>query len=139
MAGDAPHEFVLAPLGKRHERASFSCGVLSLDTYLKTQASQDMRRKANAVFVMAPADDPAQIVGYFSLCAYTIGQTEVPEAARQFIPRYPVVSAILIGRLAVDAQHQGQASARSCSHGAAQGLREYRRGRVVDGRGRCTG
>jgi GNAT superfamily N-acetyltransferase len=32
----------------------------------------------------------------------------VPEEARKHIPRYPLVSATLIGRLAVDASHQGQ-------------------------------
>jgi hypothetical protein len=34
---------------KKHDRASFSSGVENLDAYLKTQASQDVRRKANAV------------------------------------------------------------------------------------------
>jgi hypothetical protein len=42
----------LEPPSKVHDRASFSYGVESLDTYLKTQASQDVRRKANAVFVL---------------------------------------------------------------------------------------
>jgi len=31
----------------------------------------------------------------------------VPEAARKHIPRYPLVSATLIGRLAVDKRNQG--------------------------------
>ena len=38
------------PLGRDHNREGFSCGVESLDSYLKTQATQDIRRKANAVF-----------------------------------------------------------------------------------------
>jgi GNAT superfamily N-acetyltransferase len=108
MADAHTPEFRLELLGKQHDRAAFSCGVPSLDTYLKTQASQDMRRKANAVFVLAPVDSPTRIIGYFSMCAYTVSQTAVPEAARKYIPRYPVVSATLIGRLAVDATHQGQ-------------------------------
>jgi predicted GNAT family N-acyltransferase len=32
----------------------------------------------------------------------------VPEVARKLIPRYPLVSATLIGRLAVAKDHQGQ-------------------------------
>jgi hypothetical protein len=45
-------EMRVEPLdAKRHDRTTFSCGVRSLDAYLKTQASQDVRRKANAVFV----------------------------------------------------------------------------------------
>src|SRR5712691_9484000 len=105
MAHPAAYEFQLEPLGKQHDRAAFSCGVQSLDHYLKTQASQDMRRKANAVFVMVGVNAPTQIIGYFTLCAYAISQGIVPEAARKHIPRYPLVSATLIGRLAVDAAH----------------------------------
>jgi GNAT superfamily N-acetyltransferase len=108
MAGPAAYEFRLESLAKQHDRAAFSCGVQSLDHYLKTQASQDMRRKANAVFVMVGAEAPTQIVGYFTLCAHTLSQNSVPEAVRKHIPRYPLVSATLIGRLAVDKGHQGR-------------------------------
>jgi hypothetical protein len=46
--------------------------VQDLDHCLKTQASpQDMRRKANAIFVAAGAEAPMRIVGYFTLCAFT--------------------------------------------------------------------
>lgn len=107
MAGPAAYDFQLEPLAQQHDRAAFSCGVQSLDHYLKTQASQDMRRKANAVLVMVGAEAPTRIVGYFTLCAHTLSQDEVPEAARRHIPRYPLVSATLIGRLAVDESAQG--------------------------------
>ena len=40
-------------LDEAHDRGSFACGVESLDRYLKTQAGQDLRRKANAVFVLS--------------------------------------------------------------------------------------
>ncbi len=98
----------LEPLGKQHDRAGFHCGVESLDNYLKTQASQDMRRKANAVFALEPQEEPGRIAGYFTLCAYGLAPGAVPEAARKLIPRYPMVSATLLGRLAVDVQFQGQ-------------------------------
>jgi GNAT superfamily N-acetyltransferase len=102
------HVFRIEPLGKQHDRAGFSCGVDSLDHYFKTQASQDMRRKANAVFVMVRPDLPARIAGYFTLCAYSLSQGVVPDAARKYIPRYPLVSATLIGRLAIAKEYQGQ-------------------------------
>jgi len=98
----------LEPLGKQHDRAAFSCGVDSLDSYLKTQASQDMRRKANAVFVLVPADSPRTIAGYFTLCSYGLAPGSVPEEARKHIPRYPVASATLIGRLAISKDNQGK-------------------------------
>jgi GNAT superfamily N-acetyltransferase len=97
----------LETLGKQHDRDRFRCGVESLDAYLKTQASQDMRRKANAVFVLVPEDSPGRIAGYFTLCAYGLSPGAIPEAARKHIPRYPQVSATLLGRLAVSADLQG--------------------------------
>jgi GNAT superfamily N-acetyltransferase len=98
----------LEPLGKQHDREGFTCGVESLDGYLKTQASQDMRRKANAVFVLVPEGHPNRIAGYFTLCAYGLAPGAVPEAARKHLPRYPVVSATLLGRMAVSAGMQGR-------------------------------
>jgi GNAT superfamily N-acetyltransferase len=104
----AAEEFRVEPLGKQHDRAGFSCGVEALDRYLKSQASQDIRRKANAVFVMVRPEAPARIIGYFTLCAFGLSQGLVPDEARKYIPRYPLVSATLIGRLAVDKQEQGR-------------------------------
>jgi predicted GNAT family N-acyltransferase len=95
-------------LDEEHDRAGFTCGVESLDRYLKTQASQDVRRKANAVFVLSGRDEPGCILGYYTLCAMALSQGDVPEAARKHIPRYPLVSATLIGRLAVAKERQGQ-------------------------------
>ena len=100
MAELVDREFRVEPLGKEHDRAVFSCGVENLDRYLRTRASQDMRRKANAVFVLLRSDVPAAIVGYFTLCATTLSQNAMPEKARKHLPRYPLVSATLIGRLA---------------------------------------
>jgi predicted GNAT family N-acyltransferase len=37
-----------------------------------------------------------------------LSQGDVPEAARKRIPRYPLVSATLLGRLAVSEERQGQ-------------------------------
>jgi predicted GNAT family N-acyltransferase len=82
--------------------------VESLDRYLKTQAGQDLRRKANAVFVLSERDEPTRILGYYTLCAMALSQGDVPEAARQHVPRYPLVSATLIGRLAVAKDRQGR-------------------------------
>jgi GNAT superfamily N-acetyltransferase len=95
-------------LGTSHDRAGFGCGVESLDRYLKTQASQDTRRRANAVFVLVETVSPAVIIGYFSLCATSLTPGDVPEAARKFVPRYPLVSATLLGRLAVARERQGE-------------------------------
>jgi predicted GNAT family N-acyltransferase len=106
--GDPSADLRIVPLSEAHDRAGFTCGVESLDRYLKTQAGQDVRRKANAVFVLTEPAKPADIVGYYTLCATALSQGDIPEAARKHIPRYPLVSATLIGRLAVAKDRQGQ-------------------------------
>jgi predicted GNAT family N-acyltransferase len=96
------------PLAKHHDKNGFSCGVDSLDRYLKTQAGQDMQRKANGVFILTALAEPSRIIGYYTLCATSISQGDVPDEARKHIPRYPLVSATLIGRLAISAARQGE-------------------------------
>lgn len=98
----------IVPLDEGHERVQFTCGVASLDSYFQTQAGQDMRRRANAVFVLVAPGQPSQVLGYYTLCATALPPGEVPEAARRHIPRYPLVSATLIGRLAIARDRQGQ-------------------------------
>lgn len=95
-------------LASHHDRADFTCGVDSLDRYLRTQASQDVKRKANGVFILVELDSPDLVLGYYTLCATSLQQGEVPLAARKHVPRYPLVSATLIGRLAVAEARQGE-------------------------------
>src|SRR5271156_584684 len=108
MPSVASADLRVAVLNDAHDRAGFTCGVESLDRYLKTQAGQDVRRKANAVFVLGLETERERVLGYYTLCAMTISQGEVPEAARKHVPRHPLVSCTLIGRLAVAKDRQGQ-------------------------------
>jgi GNAT superfamily N-acetyltransferase len=95
-------------LASHHDRDGFSCGVDSLDRYFRTQAGQDVRRKANAVFILVESNKPNFVLGYYTLCATALPQGDVPVAARKHIPRYPLVSATLVGRLAVSEARQGE-------------------------------
>ncbi len=65
-------DFVCQPLAKHHDRLSFSCGVSELDDYLQHRASQDVRRRAAAVFVLVPEDQPQRIAGFYSLSSASI-------------------------------------------------------------------
>lgn len=94
--------------GKLHDRGSFDCGAQGPGDYLRTQATQDVRQKANAVFVLVAEASPRAILGYFTLCAYGLSPGLVPEEARRHLPRYPLVSATLLGRLAIARAHQGR-------------------------------
>lgn len=108
MTAPTRFDYRVEPLANHHDRTAFACGQDSLDRYLKTQASQDMRRKANAVFVLVEPDKPTHIIGYFTLCAFAIEPGAVAIEIRKHIARYPLISATLIGRLAVSTSNQGQ-------------------------------
>ncbi|MGH6823956.1 MAG: GNAT family N-acetyltransferase [Methylocella sp.] len=108
MAAKPSADLRIVALDGRHGRKGFTCGDESLDLYLKTQASQDVRRKANAVFVLTGPSEQTWILGCYTLCVMALSQGDVPVAARKHIPRYPLVSATLIGRLAVAKDRQGQ-------------------------------
>ena len=95
-------------LAPHHDREAFSCGVDSLDRYFRTQAGQDVRRRAKGVFVLVAAEALETVLGYYTLCATSLPQGDVPAAARKRVPRYPVMSATLLGRLAVSLTRQGE-------------------------------
>jgi GNAT superfamily N-acetyltransferase len=99
--------FVVEPLSGRHERSPFDCGVIELDRYLKQQASQDMRRRISNCFV-AVRDGENEVAGYYTLAASGIPLAECPPALARKLPRYPLLPAVLIGRLAVDTRSAGR-------------------------------
>lgn len=74
MAEPSPADLRIVPLNNSHDRASFTCGVESLGSYFKTQAGQDLRRKANAVFVLSTETMPECVLGYYALCAMAVAQ-----------------------------------------------------------------
>lgn len=105
-----PTELVHPPtetLGRQHDRASFSCGVPELDTHLRERAMQDQKKRAAVCWVQSPSDNPAQILGYYTLSAYSVGLRDLPEEQSRKLPRYPDVPAALLGRLAVDSRSRG--------------------------------
>ncbi len=92
---------------KQFDRKSFDCGVESLNLYLQTQASQEVKRKICAVYIAAKASS-MEICGYYSLSATSAKLKQLPDSVRGKLPRYPEVPAFLIGRLAVSVQFQGE-------------------------------
>ena len=99
--------FIVEPLGQSHDRAAFSCGVASLDRYLKEQATQDIRRRAAACFV-AIEPDAGKIAGFYTLAAGGVPLTELAEPMAKKLPRYPSVPVARLGRLAVDQAYRGK-------------------------------
>jgi GNAT superfamily N-acetyltransferase len=93
-------------LGPRHDRNSFASGVDPLDRYFRTQAGQDARKNLAAPFVLVLPD--GTIAGYYTLSSTAVQLGELPEKAVRKLPRYPLVPATLLGRLAVDHSHRGK-------------------------------
>ena len=97
---------VIESLGRRHDRAAFSCGLLELDRYLARQAGQDVRRRIARVFVCT-AGETAAVLGFYTLSALSIDLASLPDELSRKMPRHPVPCA-LIGRLAVDRSAHGR-------------------------------
>jgi GNAT superfamily N-acetyltransferase len=94
------------PLTSSHDRSEFESGVEPLDRYFRTQAGQDARKNMAAPFVLVLPD--ATIAGYYTLSSTSVQLAELPAQTVRNLPRYPLVPATLLGRLAVDRRHQGK-------------------------------
>ena len=53
-------------------------------------------------------DAANRIVGYYTLSSYGIRGMELPPGIAKKLPRYPLIPATLLGRLAVSREHQGR-------------------------------
>ncbi len=92
---------------KIHNRRNFTCGEPALDRYLQQQSSQDVRRGLTALYVWS--DENRQIIGYYTLSAADLPTDSVRQETLQALkyPTYKSIPAILIGRLALTVDRQG--------------------------------
>lgn len=111
----------------QHDRRRFDCGVAALNDYLRTRASQDVRRRVSYCYV-AIEEASGRVAGYYTLAACGIALGDLPESVIRRLPRYPTVPAVRIGRLAIDRNFQGRrlggallfdAIERTCKSGVA--------------------
>jgi GNAT superfamily N-acetyltransferase len=100
--------YTIEPLGRQHRRAAFACGSADLDRYFRHQAGQDQRRRIAAVFVAVDAQTGDEVAGFYTLSATAVRAAELPEDVAARLPRYPLLPAILLGRLARDERWRGQ-------------------------------
>ena len=98
-----PFDPTVSILNKRHNRDVFSCGKISLDRYLKRQASQDIKRGLSAVFVLEGASD-TEIVAYYALSSLSIDAGDLTELAAKQLPTQRPIPCTLLGQFAVDKQ-----------------------------------
>jgi predicted GNAT family N-acyltransferase len=108
LAETSSTKFRIEPLDKKHDRAAFSCEHDALAAYLKQRASQDLRKRVAAVFVLTV--DGKTIAGYYTLSQYAVEIGELPAdvVGKLGLPKYDLLPATLIGRLARSLEFKGQ-------------------------------
>lgn len=118
------NQYRFEPLGRRHDRAAFSCGVPALDGYLQRQACQNHERGVAHCHVLIEGE--GRIVGAYTLSATALVTQNLPDDLARRLPRYPTLPAILLGRLAVDTWFQGRGFGRRLLVHALFQVREVR-------------
>ncbi|PWU18246.1 MAG: GNAT family N-acetyltransferase [Verrucomicrobia bacterium] len=88
------------------DRSSFDCGIEELNRYLRQQAGQDSRKGVAVPFLLVHRQTNV-IAGFYTLSNTAVELTALPESLAKKLPRYPIVPATLLGRLAVDVRHRG--------------------------------
>lgn len=91
----------------RQDRSRFDCGSVELNTYLSTQAGQDMKRRVAACF-LAVDRASGDIAGFYTLSACHVQLSGLAPEWQRKLPRYPVVPTVRLGRLAIAVGYQGR-------------------------------
>lgn len=92
-------------LNSSHKKNFFACEEPSLESYLRKQAGQDIKRQVAACFVLAGED--GAIKGYYTLSADSVDRILIPENLQKKLP-YKNLPVTLLGRLARDNNYKGQ-------------------------------
>jgi ribosomal protein S18 acetylase RimI-like enzyme len=104
------------PLADHHGLSEFHSGEDLLDQWLQNYARPAIAAKSAQVFVVCDGD---RVVGYSALATSAILYRELPTTQRSGLSRHPVPT-LLLARLAVDADYQGQGIARALVRDAVE-------------------
>lgn len=91
-------------LTSAHRRDGFNCGEVALNEFLLRQSGQLQKRGIGKTYV-ATAGDGVSVIGFVTASAGQITTSSL--AGQSKLPRYPA-PILRIGRLAMDARHQGR-------------------------------
>ena len=96
----------IEPISRSHNRRDFDCGNLDLNQYLQNTARQQSEKGISRTFALVEDDNPAEILGFFSLTACEILVEKLP---LRFSKKFPLrASAAKLARLAVARARQKQ-------------------------------
>jgi GNAT superfamily N-acetyltransferase len=93
-------------ISKRHDRRNFDCGSAELNEYLRRYARQNHESGGAKTFVAVLPNEPARILGYYTISPGAIEFAKVPATVTRRLGRYEV-PVFRLGRLAVDRSAQG--------------------------------
>lgn len=96
----------VVPYVKNLNKDLFDCEIEPLTKYLKTQASQDVKKKVSACYCLV--DDENKILGYYTLSNYSLDINDLPSDYNKKLPKYDQVPLVMLGRLAIDKSIKGQ-------------------------------
>ena len=99
--------YQIEALAKHHDKNFFYCGVSALDQYLYKLASQDVRKCIAATFVLTKKND-REVLGFYTLSSFAVNLGELPRKISKQLPKYPMLPATLLGRLAVTKKYQSK-------------------------------
>lgn len=116
------------PLIERHDTRAFTCGVESLDTWLKRRALKNQTTGASRTFV---ACEGRRVVAYYALASGAIAVDEAPGRFRRNMP--DPIPVVVLGRLAVDRSVKGMGIGRALVRDA--GLRVVQAAAMIGVRG----
>ena len=91
------------PLAPHHDVSRFSCGVPALDAWLRGKARMNEARGGARTYVACDRD---RVAGFYSLAASAVERRRVSSRVGRNMPE--PIPVILLGQLAVDAEHQGR-------------------------------
>lgn len=99
--------YEISKLNAAHNKKNFSSGSLPLDNYLKNQASQDIKKNVSVTYALNSVNS-TEVIGYYTVSSISIDASELSDEYMRKLPKYPMLPAILIGRLAVDLNYKGK-------------------------------
>ena len=92
------------PISEKHNLDAFDCGEISLNDWLKRRARGNEETGASRTYVVC--DNLDNVVGFFTLANSAVILKDVPKKLSRNMP--DPIPVMLLGRLAVDVNHQGK-------------------------------
>lgn len=94
-------------IARHHDRNGFDCGSAEVNDYLRKYARQNHETGGAKTFIAVPPDEPARVLGYYSISPGAIEFARVPARLTKKLGRYEV-PVFRLGRLGISRSLQGQ-------------------------------